>query len=215
MLIIGAKGFAKEVLEILLQQEYHEEIMFFDDMNEDITGRLFSKYLILKSITEAEKLFKSGKPSFTIGVGGPLNRKKLYDKFSNLGGMFASTISPFAHIGHLDNILETGINLMTGSILTNSISIGKGCLINLDCTIGHDCKIGEFVEMSPSVNISGNCEIGKYSNIGTGVIILPGVKIGTNSIIGAGTVVTKDIPSNVLVVGVPGRIIKNLESFNV
>ena len=41
--------------------------------------------------------------------------------------------------------------------------------------------------------------------------ILPDLKIGTNSIIGAGSVVTRDVPDNVLVVGVPAKIIKSLQ----
>lgn len=44
--------------------------------------------------------------------------------------------------------------------------------------------------------------------IGTRVIIMPGVTIGKGSIIGAGAVVTKDIPENVIAVGVPAQVIK-------
>ncbi len=47
-------------------------------------------------------------------------------------------------------------------------------------------------------------------SIGTSVTILCGVSIGENSIIGAGSVVTKDVPPNVVVAGVPARVIKHL-----
>ena len=67
---------------------------------------------------------------------------------------------------------------MTGSVITNDISIGKGVIININCTIGHDSKIGLFVEISPGVNISGNCEIGDYTTIGTNATVLPKIKIG-------------------------------------
>lgn len=52
--------------------------------------------------------------------------------------------------------------------------------------------------------------IGENVWIGAGVIIVPGVHIGKNSVIGAGSVVTKDIPENVLALGVPARVVKNL-----
>jgi acetyltransferase-like isoleucine patch superfamily enzyme len=42
--------------------------------------------------------------------------------------------------------------------------------------------------------------------------VLPGVTIGDNSVIGAGSVVTKDIPANVVAVGNPARIVRNLSS---
>ena len=97
---------------------------------------------------------------------------------------------------------------MAGTIITNSIKIGRGVLINLSCTIGHDCIIGDFVELSPNVSISGHCKIGNLTSIGTGAIVIPKVNIGKNCIIGAGTVVTKDVPDNCVVVGLPGKIIK-------
>lgn len=47
--------------------------------------------------------------------------------------------------------------------------------------------------------------------IGEGCVILPNVKIGQNSVIGANTVVTKDVPRNSIVVGNPGRVIRQIE----
>ena len=53
-------------------------------------------------------------------------------------------------------------------------------------------------------------KIGKNCWIGAGAIILPGVTIGDNTVIGAGSVVTKDIPSNVVAVGNPCRVIREI-----
>ena len=52
--------------------------------------------------------------------------------------------------------------------------------------------------------------IGDNVNIGSNVCIIGPISIGTNVIIGAGSVVTKDVPSNSVVVGNPARIIKNI-----
>ena len=46
--------------------------------------------------------------------------------------------------------------------------------------------------------------------IGANVTVLPGVTIGSNTVIGAGSVVTKDIPSGVIVLGNPCRVIRNI-----
>ena len=53
--------------------------------------------------------------------------------------------------------------------------------------------------------------IGNNVWIGSGANILPGVSIGDNSIIGAGSVVIKDIPANSVAVGIPAKVIKNLD----
>lgn len=53
--------------------------------------------------------------------------------------------------------------------------------------------------------------IGNNVWIGAGSIILPGVKIGNNSVIGAGSVVTKDIPANVVAVGNPCKVLREID----
>ena len=50
--------------------------------------------------------------------------------------------------------------------------------------------------------------------IGANAILLPGVEIGSNSIVAAGAVVTKSVPENVIVVGVPARVIKHIKDLN-
>ncbi len=52
--------------------------------------------------------------------------------------------------------------------------------------------------------------IGRNCWIGAGAIILPGVTIGDNTVIGAGSVVTKDIPSNVVAVGNPCKVMREI-----
>lgn len=210
MLIIGAKGFAKEVLEVLHQNNLSENLAFYDDVNTDIGDFLYDKFPILKSNKDAADYFKTKDNRFTIGIGNPILRKKIHDKFTLLGGVFTSTISPKAVIGSFGNAIGQGSNIMTGTVITNDISIGLGTLINLNCTIGHDSVIGDFVEMSPGVHISGNCVIGEYSVFGTNATVLPKITIGKNVIVGAGSVVTKDLPDNVLVVGIPAKIVKEL-----
>ncbi|BFM42282.1 hypothetical protein CFS9_09230 [Flavobacterium sp. CFS9] len=214
MLIVGAKGFAKEVLEVVYQLDQLEDLVFYDDVNVDIKGTLYNKFTILKNTEEVSSYFKTIDNRFTIGIGGPVLRKKMYDKFTALGGIFTSTISPLSNIGNFGNEIEIGCNIMTGTVITSDVTIKKGSLVNLNCTIGHDSILGEFVELSPGVSISGNCIIGAYSLLGTNSTVLPKVTIGKNVIVGAGAVVTKDVPDNSMVVGIPGKIIKELESLD-
>ncbi len=210
MLIIGAKGFAKEVLEILYQLEELENLVFYDDVNEKIPEKLYDLFPVFRNLEQAESYFKSVDNRFTIGIGNPVLRKLLCDKFTTIGGIFTSTISSKANIGHYGNQIEDGCNIMTGVVITNDIIIKKGVIINLNCTVGHDSTIGLFSELSPGVHVSGNCIIGDYVILGTNVSILPKIKIGKNVIVAAGSVVTKDVPDNCMVAGVPANFKKEL-----
>lgn len=210
MLVVGAKGFAKEILEVLYQLNQVDDLVFYDDVNKDIPDNLYQQFPVLKSKEAAANYLKATDSRFTIGIGNPILRKKMAIEFESMRGVFTSTISPLAHIGHFGNTIGKGSNIMTGTIITNDVKLGVGTLINLNCTVGHDTKIGDFVELSPGVHISGNCTIGNYCNIGTNATILPKISVGENVIIGAGSVITKDIPDNCLVMGVPGVIKKEL-----
>lgn len=214
MIIVGAKGFAKEVLEVLHQLNQLDHLVFYDDVNEDAPAFLYGQFPVLRNKEAAAHYFKTVDNRFTIGIGNPVLRKRLALEFEAMGGVFTSTISPLAQIGYYGTTIGTGCNIMTGTVLTNDVKIGEGVLINLNCTVGHDSEIGNYVELSPGVHVSGNCIIGDYCNIGTNATILPKITIGENVIIGAGSVVTKDIPDNCLVVGIPATIKKELPELN-
>jgi acetyltransferase-like isoleucine patch superfamily enzyme len=98
----------------------------------------------------------------------------------------------------------------------NRIKIGNGLLTGRFVYIGDNAHGGLSWEeasippVSRKLNSKGEIIIGSNVWIGDKVTILGGVKIGDNVIIGANSVVTKDIPSNTMVAGVPARIIKSL-----
>lgn len=82
MLIIGAKGFAKEVLEICHQNNELKNLCFYDDVNEDVYGKLYGQFPILKSEEEVREYFNTIDKRFTIGKGNPGLREKLYNSLN-------------------------------------------------------------------------------------------------------------------------------------
>lgn len=90
------------------------------------------------------------------------------------------------------------------------IYIGSNTMIGPNVTIataGHPIlpKLREQAyQFNAPVHIGKNCWLG------AGVIVLPGITIGDNSVIGAGSVVTKDIPENVVAVGNPCRVLREI-----
>lgn len=215
MLIVGAKGFAKEVLEVFYQLGKTTNLAFYDDVNENIGEFLFDVFPILKNEIQVVEFFKTHGNEFTIGVGNPLLRFNLSKKFEALGGNYVSTISPIALISSFDVTIGKGSNVLMNAVFSNSVDIGKGCLVYYNAIITHDCVLGDFVEISPNVTLLGRCKIGSFTQIGASSTVLPDVIIGENVIVGAGSVVTKNIPSNVLVIGSPARIVKELAPLNI
>jgi sugar O-acyltransferase (sialic acid O-acetyltransferase NeuD family) len=211
MIIIGAKGFAKEVLEIFHQLNAFDTIAFYDDVTIDIGNFLYGKFPILKNENEVISFFKEYGNEFTLGIGNPKLRYELHKKFIDLRGTFKSSISPSSQIGSYEVQIGAGTNILSNATISNSVKIGKGCILYYNVIITHDCKVGDFVELSPNVILLGNSEVGSFTQIGANATILPKVKIGKNVIIGAGSVVTKDIPDNCVAFGSPAKLIKELK----
>lgn len=207
MLIIGAKGFAKEILQSL-QGNNIEQLAFYDDVNKDAPEKLYDQYPVLHNRKQAEKYFNDVDQHFTLGIGNSLLRYKLYKEFSELGGIVKSTISNTSNIG-IHTTIKKGCNILAGVHISNGAYIGRGALIYYNVIITHDVEIGDFVELSPGCKLLGRVRIKDRVQVGSGAIILPGLTIGENAIIGAGAVVTKNVETNAVVVGNPAKRISN------
>jgi sugar O-acyltransferase (sialic acid O-acetyltransferase NeuD family) len=204
MLITGAGGHGIEILDILLQNNYLNEIIFFDETI-DSNGLLFDKYQILNNLKDIQKVFSKNN-KFCLGVGSPKLRFHFKSQMENLGGDLTSIISIKSNVSFLNTKFSDGINIMHNVLITTNVNIGEGTLINAACSIHHDVSIGEYCEISPRVTLLGRVSIGNFTSIGANATILPRINIGNHVTIGAGAVVTKDVPDNSLVVGIPGII---------
>jgi acetyltransferase-like isoleucine patch superfamily enzyme len=107
----------------------------------------------------------------------------------------------------------TGKNISFGSE-PYLISIGDNVTIAAGVAFEtHDGGVGVFRNEYKDINIFGEIIIGNNVFIGHRAIIMPGIRIGDNVVIGAGSIVTKDIPSNVVVAGIPAKILKTYTDY--
>lgn len=110
------------------------------------------------------------------------------------------------------------------------VHFGKNIYANFNLTLVDDTHIyvGDYTMFGPNVTVAtaghpilpelrkegyqynASITIGKNCWIGAGAVILPGITIGDNVVIGAGSIVTKDIPSNVVAVGNPCKVLREV-----
>ncbi len=205
MLIVGAGGFAKQILPVIDRLGLINEVVFYDDYSNNQTTLIARNFRVIKTETELKEYFSFGDLRFVIGVGGTLNRYTIYQKFCALGAEPFSLIDPLSTISSFEVRIEPSSCILQNVVIEPSSTIGKGCLINLNSLITHDVSIGEFTEISPGVSLLGASKIGKSVFIGAGAVILPKIEIGDNCVIGAGAVVNRSIPAGHRVAGVSAR----------
>lgn len=94
------------------------------------------------------------------------------------------------------------------------ITLGDNVYITSDVKfICHDGGTLLYRDQIPDLEITKPITVGSNVYFGNNVIVLPGVNIGNNVVVGAGAVVTKDIPDNVVIGGVPARVIKTADEY--
>ncbi len=177
MIVIGSKGFAKEVLDVL-EKNGNTEIFFFDNVNALESNFLYNKYLIYESFDQLKTHFKEKSNKYTLGLGNPKRREQLVTQLNEIGGCLESTISCYSKIGNHDVYIGKGSNILHNALISNSTSIGMGCIIYYNVQITHDCEIGNFVQISPNVTVLGRVKIGDHTMIGASATILPDIVLG-------------------------------------
>lgn len=203
MLVFGAGGHAKEVLDILIQTCPKEELFFFDNtLPKD--ALLWEQFPIISNIHH----IPSHQTDFVLGIGNIKIRKLLSSLALNHHLHWKGIRATNASIGNFASQIDPTVDIMQYVTISSAVKIGKGTLLNRYANIHHDVEIGEYCELAPSCQILGNVKIGNAVFVGAGAILLPNTIIGEGAVIGAGAIVHRNVASGATIVGNPGRKIK-------
>jgi len=201
--IIGAGGHGKVVLDIINKSEQFQATAFLDD-DSTLHNQVINDLKVAGSSDQA----LADDKAVIIAVGNNEIRTKLFKLMENNDLEIINAVHPDAVINSYVK-LGRGNVIAAGAVINSNTKIYDNVIINTGTTVDHDCIIESHVHLSPGVNLGGDVKINAGTHIGIGAAVLPGVTVGRNSVVGAGAVVTKDVPDDVKVVGVPARIHKS------
>lgn len=106
--------------------------------------------------------------------------------------------------------VSEGAYIQEAVVLQAEVKLGLNTSIHMGSLIGHETVIGDHTFVAHGVTVSGCVTIGPGCFVGAGSTLVPRITIGEGSTIGAGAVITKDVPAWSVVVGNPGRVIREL-----
>lgn len=193
IILIGAGGHAKVVVDILRLNGY-SNILVFDD-------NLKGKFKGLNIVGKLEDLKNYIGYNAIIAIGNNNVRKEIAENF-NLN--YVSCVHPSAIIAE-DVSIGEGTVIMANAIINSDSVVGKHCIINSGVIIEHDNELNNYVHVSPGAKLGGTVEIGSESWIGIGATVKNNIKITNNVIIGAGATVVKDCLIEGIYIGTPAE----------
>ena len=143
-----------------------------------------------------------GAAELVTAIGLPAVRARVWERHAPQR-RFATLVHERAVLDRGRLTCGTGVIVSAGVVVTADVVLGDDVHLNLNVTVGHEARIGSHGVVNPGANISGGVTLGERVLVGTGAQLLQGVSVGDGAIVGAGAVVTKDVPPDVTVVGVP------------
>ena len=144
---------------------------------------------------------------FCITIGNPHGniRVSLHKELIAIGLKPITIIHPTAWIAPNAKI-GLGAQIQAYTVIEAQSSLGIQCIINTKASVDHECILEDGVEIAPGATLCGQITVEENAWVCAGATVLPRLRIGKNAIVGAGAVVTKNVPNNVTVIGVPAKI---------
>jgi len=202
----GATGQAKVLRPIIERQGY--SIAYLYDRNPSVLPP-FEGVPLLSNLAEFEYCLEQNSAAlygFAVAIGGNLGCERLAiaGKLSSFGLGALTLIHERAWVAETAWIGE-GCQILAMAAVSEEARLGRQTIINTHASVDHECVLGAGVHLMPGATLAGCVRVGDCAMIGSGATVLPHVTIGANAVIGAGAVVTRDVPEDEVVVGVPAK----------
>jgi UDP-perosamine 4-acetyltransferase len=206
ILIIGAGGHGKVVLDILRASDLYEPAGFID-ADPALAGSFVGGIKVLGAMNLLPKLHRQGIRAAVIAIGDSRARRHCAALLGEQGIALVNAVHPTAFVS-TTAVLGRGVVVAPQAAICADCRVGDLSIINTAAVVDHECDIGEAVHVCPGVRLAGRVSVGSGSFIGLGANVIQCLKIGEGTTVGAGAVVLEDVPADSTVVGVPARVIR-------
>jgi sugar O-acyltransferase (sialic acid O-acetyltransferase NeuD family) len=196
--VIGAGGHAK-VLVATLEAAGHRVVGLYDDRE-----ATWGNTVLGRPILGPPASLRGEDVRAVIGVGDNRARARLAE---DLRLDWVTIVHPAATV-HPSVVLGKGSVVFAGAVIQPDARLGEHVIVNTSASVDHDCVLGSYVHVAPGAHLCGAVKIGEGALFGVGASAIPCVEIGAWSIVGGGAACVRAVPDEVVVMGVPARIVR-------
>ena len=191
LVLIGGGGHCRSCIDVIELAGGHK-IVGIVDIPEKSGQKVFN-YLIQYTDGDIPRLVQRG-VEFLITIGQiktPTPRLKYFEMISQMGGQFATIISPLAHVSSHSSVGE-GTIVLHHALINSNVKVGKNCIINSKSLLEHDVEVGDHCHISTGAILNGKTLVGDKVFFGSGSVSRETIQIPDGALIPMGENVNRD-----------------------
>lgn len=208
VIICGAGNAGRKALESLRREGKYRCVGFLDKNLKK--GEIIQSLPVLGGAEDIEIFLEMGIRKTFVAIGNNFLRQNNAEIFWGRGLELISIVDPAAFVS-CEASIGQGVLIMPNTYIGHFAKVEDLAVCQANCVISHYTHLGKATNIGYGAIISAYASVGDGSRVGIGAKVINNRKIGEKSLIGAGAVVTKDIPPNVVVFGVPARVIREID----
>jgi len=206
VIIIGAGGHGKVVLDILRAAGKHKPIGFID-ADVALAGSIIGGLPVIGPANLLPKVKQQKVRGAIIAIGDNRTRLQYAQMLSEQGFELINAIHPTASVSPAATLGSNVVVAAQAAICTEA-RIADSVIINTAAVVDHECIVDAGAHIAPGVRLAGRVHIGAGAFVGIGATVIQCLNVGEYAVVGAGAVVIADLPGHVTAVGVPAKVIK-------
>ncbi len=203
LLIIGARGFGREVYDLAISTEAYQQRAFtikgfLDDKNDALDA--YKGYPPI--IGDVESYTPGENDVFVCALGQVAPKKEYAEKMLAKGGKFINLVDPRSNVRSAIDHLQ-GVLIFSFVFVSVDVQLSDFVSIQHFSCLGHDSKVGKWSHMSSYSTITGFSELDEEVMLQTAAKVVPKKKVGKGAMVGAGSLVIKNVKPGKTVFGSP------------
>jgi len=206
VVIIGAGGQGKVVLDVLLAERRFRPVGFVD-ADPQLTDSYVGGLPVLGSVNSLTRLRQQRVRHAFVAIGDNRTRLRYATLLREQGFDLVSAVHPTASVSPSATVGENVVVCPQAAVVCEA-RLGLGVIVNTGAVVDRECVVAEAAHVCPGAVLAGRVRVGRGAFIGLGAQVIQCRSIGRFAVVGAGAAVIEDVPDFATVVGVPARVIR-------
>ena len=211
--VLGAGGHARVVIDALRASRVAIPSALLD-ADPRLWGKELMGVKIIGGDDQLGQLKAEGVGGFVIGlgaVGDNRPRRRLFT-MALAHGLTPVTIRHPQAVCSGSAQIGPGSVVLACAVINAGASVGVNVIVNTGAIVEHECVVEDHAHLATGSRLASRVRVGPYAHVGLGASVRQGITIGEGAVVGAGAVVVKDVEAWTVVVGVPARKLRAVDT---